>query len=294
MRSLTIVLLLIIGFNLQGQDYLSISQKESFISASSKLNSFGFELKHDLKENGYRIFWRANPYKLVTEVAILHNLDNLRGTSNLYGNELYIFIIILEGANKDVIYDNINNAMVAKFGNPRRYKKDEYAYFLDDISLENEKTQPYGIRINLPNPLLSSLSHFNTKSDIDVIIKEKLLTDDSNFQRAFNYLKEKKYEDAIKFFTASINILDNVMMSYMLRGWTKALLEDKYGSMNDLDRAFELMKNVDKKESGDLYYYKGIVHIIMRNEKDKGCLCLSKAGELGYKDAYKAIKDLCK
>jgi len=42
----------------------------------------------------------------------------------------------------------------------------------------------------------------------------------------------------------------------------------------------------------DAYHDRGIAKISL-GQKDKGCLDLSKAGELGNAKAYKAIKALC-
>ncbi len=40
-------------------------------------------------------------------------------------------------------------------------------------------------------------------------------------------------------------------------------------------------------------YYGGGVSKIYINQKDSGCLDLSKAGEMGYTDAYDTIKEYC-
>ena len=82
------------------------------------------------------------------------------------------------------------------------------------------------------------------------------------------------------------------MYSYIFRGWSKAMLEDKYGGMEDLNKAYELMKTIEKNENADLYFYKGLIHS-MRGEDIEGCKCLSKAGELGKSEAYTAIQKFC-
>lgn len=281
-----------VSFNLIGQDYLSVSQKDSFQSASSKLENLGYELKHTLDNNGFKLFWRRNNRLGITEVPILINFDNLSKELSNSGNGLDVFILVDEGTNKDVIFEMISSAMKLKFGTPTYFKDNEYIDFGGDISLSKIENYPYKFRVSLPNQKFTALAHFMHKKAVDLIINEKLLSDSSYVQKGFNYLKKNNYSEAVNNFTASIGIIDDVMISYMFRGWSKALLEDKYGSMNDLNKAFQLMKDVNKTESPDLYYYKGVVHI-WRNEKDLGCNCLSKAGELGYKDAYKAIKDFC-
>lgn len=292
MKKLIIAFFILVSFGSKGQDYLSISQKESFQSASLKLQNLGYELKHTIGDNEYKLYWRRNNRLGITEIPILINFDKLPGDLSNSGNELDVFIIVDEGTNKDVIFDMNSAAMKLKFGNPTYFKENEKINFLGDISMEKIENNPYNFKVSLPNQKFSAFAHYSSGQVVDLIISEKLISESSNYQKAFKYLKENNYADAVKFFTASIDILDNVMVSYMFRGWAKALLEDKYGSMNDLNKAFQLMKEVNKTESADLYYYKGVVHL-WRKEKDIGCNCLSKAGELGYKDAYKAMKELC-
>jgi tetratricopeptide (TPR) repeat protein len=43
---------------------------------------------------------------------------------------------------------------------------------------------------------------------------------------------------------------------------------------------------------GEAYYNRGLVLIYLR-DKEKGCIDLSKAGELGIKDAYPVISKYC-
>ena len=43
---------------------------------------------------------------------------------------------------------------------------------------------------------------------------------------------------------------------------------------------------------GDAYFNRGLVLIYLK-DKEKGCIDLSRAGELGVHDAYSAIKRFC-
>jgi hypothetical protein len=43
----------------------------------------------------------------------------------------------------------------------------------------------------------------------------------------------------------------------------------------------------------DAYYNRGLIQIYL-HDTDKGCLDMSKAGELGIKSAYNVIKRYCK
>jgi hypothetical protein len=57
--------------------------------------------------------------------------------------------------------------------------------------------------------------------------------------------------------------------------------------MADFDKAIEL-----NPANGLAYYNRGLTKI-RSGQKDSGCLDLSKAGELGYSEAYEAIKVYC-
>jgi tetratricopeptide (TPR) repeat protein len=43
---------------------------------------------------------------------------------------------------------------------------------------------------------------------------------------------------------------------------------------------------------GEAFYNRGLLHIYLR-ETEKGCLDISKAGELGIDDAYSVIRKYC-
>ena len=43
---------------------------------------------------------------------------------------------------------------------------------------------------------------------------------------------------------------------------------------------------------GDAYFNRGLVQIYLK-DKEKGCIDLSRAGELGVEDAYGVIKKFC-
>lgn len=294
MRYLLFIFLITNLSPLQGQDYLTISQTESFESATLKLIKLGFEHKNSILNNNYNYLRRSDNSRGITELAIMINLNEVK-----LGNELYVFSLIDEGYNKEYFFDKMSNELKSKFGVSKQFKDREYIHFDKGISFlqyedkrDNYKEKKLLYLLSLPNPGLSKISHMGSRNAIDIMISEILLFENSNFQRGFKLLQEKKYYECVRLFSGSIDIIDNRMYSYIFRGWAKGMLEDKYGAMEDLNKAYLLMKTVEKKENADLYYYKGLVHA-MRGENIDGCKCLSMAGELGKKEAYGVIKDLC-
>jgi len=75
--------------------------------------------------------------------------------------------------------------------------------------------------------------------------------------------------------------------SYVKRAASKAGLQDYEGAMEDYNKAIELYPNNMKA-----YYSRGMTRVLIE-QIDRGCLDLSKAGELGYAGAYESIKELC-
>ncbi len=57
--------------------------------------------------------------------------------------------------------------------------------------------------------------------------------------------------------------------------------------MQDYNKAIELNPNL-----AEVYYNRGLAKIGL-GQKDSGCLDLSKAGEMGYADAYEFINEYC-
>lgn len=71
------------------------------------------------------------------------------------------------------------------------------------------------------------------------------------------------------------------------RGSAKLGIGDYVGAITDCDTAIMM-----RPKNAWAYYIRGISKILLR-KKDSGCLDLSKAGELGYEEAYDAIKEYC-
>ena len=72
-------------------------------------------------------------------------------------------------------------------------------------------------------------------------------------------------------------------------------LGNLYCLSNDLPEAIvQYTKAIEKYPYiGEAYYNRGLVLIYLR-DKEKGCIDLSKAGEMGIGDAYSVIKKYCK
>lgn len=75
--------------------------------------------------------------------------------------------------------------------------------------------------------------------------------------------------------------------AYILRSQAKFYNGDYRGTISDINICIEY-----SPKEGILYYMRGFSELSIGN-KESGCNDLSKAGELGFSDAYKIIKTFC-
>lgn len=140
----------------------------------------------------------------------------------------------------------------------------------------------------------------------------------------------EKYTEAIYFYTIAIEKNPKALHYYKYRGEVKTYIYDYWGAVADFSKIIEkepnnsdalLIRGQAKMNLNDFdealkdfnriiqipvtikdgkryfikataYFYRGIMRI-NRGDKNGGCLDLSKAGEMGYSDAYKKIEKYC-
>ena len=92
------------------------------------------------------------------------------------------------------------------------------------------------------------------------------------------------YDDAIEDINKAIKLYPDFAYSYYNRANLYAISNQLPEAYDDYSKAIELNPSF-----GEAYYNRGLVQIFMK-DTHKGCLDLSKAGELGIEDAYEALK----
>ena len=92
------------------------------------------------------------------------------------------------------------------------------------------------------------------------------------------------YNDAMEDINKAIKLYPNLAYSYYNRANLHALSGRLPDAYDDYTKAIEL-----NPDFGEAYYNRGLVQIFMKDTR-KGCLDLSKAGELGIENAYEALK----
>ena len=92
------------------------------------------------------------------------------------------------------------------------------------------------------------------------------------------------YDEAIEDINKAIKLYPDFAYAYYNRANLYAISNMLPEAYDDYTRAIELNPSF-----GEAYYNRGLVQIFMKDTR-KGCLDLSKAGELGIENAYEALR----
>ena len=95
------------------------------------------------------------------------------------------------------------------------------------------------------------------------------------------------YTDAIADMNAALELLPDFPYLHFNLGNLYCLSSEHINSIDSYTKAIEAYPYM-----GDAYFNRGLVLIYLK-DKEKGCIDLSRAGELGVEDAYSVIKKYC-
>lgn len=95
------------------------------------------------------------------------------------------------------------------------------------------------------------------------------------------------YSEAIADIEEAIRLLPQIPHLYFDLGNLHCLSSELVSAIEDYSTAIKL-----HPQMGDAYYNRGLVLIYLK-DKEKGCIDLSRAGELGVPDAYSVISKYC-
>ncbi len=99
--------------------------------------------------------------------------------------------------------------------------------------------------------------------------------------------RQYDYSDAVRDMKAAAEIVPDIPYIYYNLGNLYCLSSEHINSIESYSKAIELYPYI-----GDAYFNRGLVLIYLK-DKEKGCIDLSRAGELGVEDAYGVIKKYC-
>ena len=147
------------------------------------------------------------------------------------------------------------------------------------------------IQLNPANPFLY-LNRATTRAEmIDFISSmddsyQSVSFDSDPAKRLHNRTKRTySYDEAIEDVNKAIKLYPEFAEAYYNRANLMAISGDLPAAYEDYTRAIEL-----DPELGEAYYNRGLVQIFMKDTR-KGCMDLSKAGELGITAAYDLLRE---
>ncbi len=117
-----------------------------------------------------------------------------------------------------------------------------------------------------------------------------LSMDDSGATRARvrdQVVRQYDYSDAIDDMKRAVGTVPTLPYAYYNLGNLYCLSSEHINSIDNYTKAIEIYPYM-----GDAYFNRGLVLIYLK-DKEKGCIDLSRAGELGVEDAYGVIKKYC-
>ena len=117
-----------------------------------------------------------------------------------------------------------------------------------------------------------------------------LSMDDSGNTRARvkdQVVRQYDYSDAVEDMKKALTHVSDLPYLYYNLGNLYCLSSEHINSIENYSKAIELYPYM-----GDAYFNRGLVLIYLK-DKEKGCIDLSRAGELGVQDAYSVIKKYC-
>ncbi len=95
------------------------------------------------------------------------------------------------------------------------------------------------------------------------------------------------YSEAIEDMQAATELVPDIPYLYFNLGNLYCLSGEMVNSIDSYTQALRLYPSM-----GDAYFNRGLVLIYLK-DKEKGCIDLSRAGELGVRDAYSVIDKYC-
>ena len=95
------------------------------------------------------------------------------------------------------------------------------------------------------------------------------------------------YSEAVADIREALSILPDIPYLYFDLGNLECLSSHFVEALENYDMAIKLYPGM-----GDAYYNRGLVLIYLK-DKEKGCIDLSRAGELGVADSYSVISKYC-
>ena len=165
---------------------------------------------------------------------------------------------------------------------------DYYGKAVDESAGEDGLEKLYGAFYYLNRGVLRA-DMIDFISSIESNVQVLSMDDTGNTRARVKDQVTRKYDytDAIADMNAALELVPDIPYLHFNLGNLYCLSSEHINSIDSYTKAIEAYPYM-----GDAYFNRGLVLIYLK-DKEKGCIDLSRAGELGVEDAYSVIKKYC-
>ena len=165
-----------------------------------------------------------------------------------------------------------------------RYFNRALEYFNKAIELDPNNAFYYLNRSSLQSEMIDFISSIGNNVQVIALDNTSSTRTRTSLQQNVNVYD---YEEAISDLNKAAMLMPDLAYIYYNLGNLRCLTNAIPEAIGNYTQAIQLYPYM-----GEAYYNRGLVHIYMR-EVEKGCMDISKAGELGIEEAYGVIKKYC-
>ncbi|MDR2359265.1 MAG: tetratricopeptide repeat protein [Prevotellaceae bacterium] len=214
-------------------------------------------------------FKRNNPLQLLSEIPGRGAVDLMKEDS--------IATAFLE---KNKTAEAYFNRGITQF--QLRYFNSALNYFNKAIELDPDNAFYYLNRSALQSEMIDFIA--SVENNVQVLALDNVSTMRARVQQD---VKMYDYHEAIGDLNKAAMLMPDLAYIYYNLGNLRCLSDAIPEAIGNYTQAIQLYPFM-----GEAYYNRGLVHIYLR-EVEKGCMDISKAGELGVEEAYSVIKKYC-
>ena len=192
------------------------------------------------------------------------------------------------GGNLDKASENFLRALYDYSGKQFNSALDYYGKAVEETAEEDGLKKLYAAFYHLNRGVLRA-DMIDFISSIESNVQVLSMDDTGNTRARVKDQVTRKYDytDAIADMRAALELVPDMPYLHFNLGNLYCLSSEHINSIDSYTRAIEAYPFM-----GDAYFNRGLVLIYLK-DKEKGCIDLSRAGELGVEDAYSVIKKYC-
>ena len=258
-------------FNIAATDKVRMALEDKYENKQVESFSATVELPVELNSNKHGIdintsMYEAHIAKVIADMEARKNIlapDELPQKESIQLGKYYFAKAVIDGE------DNRYNVALANYDKAIKCEPEQTFYYINRGALQADMID-----------FISSMENNVQVLTLDISRAAKARVKESN---AMKY----DYTPAIHDMTKAAKLMPGLPFTYYNLGNLYCLSSDLPEAINQYTKALDIYPAL-----AEAYFNRGLVLIFLK-DKEKGCIDLSKSGELGIKDAYSIIKKYC-